>query len=139
MLIAVFRHIEISVLAKYTYEAIDALEQTDLEYTRVANGWFIDYYGMPFWKTHLHPWINVVHMEKKWASIPGDGSVKATFITSQDMAMYVAHLMDLEKWSKVTLIDGETLSMNQLLEIAQEARGTHCLIESLRYTWTDDN
>ncbi|RSL98689.1 hypothetical protein CDV31_012474 [Fusarium ambrosium] len=114
---------ELSPLARYTFEAIDELEKTQLTYTRIANGWFLDYYGMPHWKTHLEPWINVMNVEKKWAVIPGDGSVKASFITSQDMSRFVARLMDLEKWNKVSPIFANTLSFNELVEMAEKARG----------------
>ncbi|KAJ3459548.1 hypothetical protein MRS44_015621 [Fusarium solani] len=117
------RDIELSPLARYTFEAIDELEKTQLTYTRIANGWFLDYYGMPHWKTHLEPWINVMNVEKKWVVIPGDGSVKASFITSQDMSRFVARLMDLEKWNKVSPIFANTLSFSELVEMAEKARG----------------
>ncbi|KZL71540.1 NmraA like family protein [Colletotrichum tofieldiae] len=111
-------------LAQYAFEAIDELEQTNLEYTRVVNGFFLDYYGMPHYKTHLQPWINFINLEKKWAVIPGDGSAKANFITSQDMAKYIARLMDLSNWSKVSSIVAETLSISELLALAEETRGS---------------
>ncbi|GJC86160.1 oxidoreductase swnN [Colletotrichum liriopes] len=108
----------------YAFEAIDELEQTNLEYTRVVNGFFLDYYGMPHYNTHLQPWINFINLEKKWAVIPGDGSAKANFITSQDMAKYIARLMDLRNWSKVSSIVAETLSISELLALAEETRGS---------------
>ncbi|KAM5522357.1 NmraA like family protein [Fusarium oxysporum f. sp. phaseoli] len=37
--------IELSPLTRYTFEAIDELEKTSLTYTRIANGWFLDYYA----------------------------------------------------------------------------------------------
>ncbi|VUC27797.1 unnamed protein product [Clonostachys rosea] len=117
-------HAAFNPLAKYTFEAIEELEKTSLEYTRIANGWFLDYFGMPYWKTTLHPWINVLNMEQRWAVIPSDGSAKATFITTQDMAKFLARMMDLEKWTKVTLIVGETLSFKDLLQLAEEVRGS---------------
>ncbi|KAH7159547.1 hypothetical protein B0J13DRAFT_109050 [Dactylonectria estremocensis] len=115
--------IEINPLSRYTFEAIESLEKTDLEYTRVVNGWFLDYYGMPYWKTHLHPWINVINMEKKWAAVPGDGSARATFTTTQDMSKFVARLMDVEKWDKITTISNETLTFNQVVALAEKTRG----------------
>jgi hypothetical protein len=78
---------------------------------------------MPHWKTHLHPWINVINMEKKWAVIPGDGTARAHFITTQDMARLVARLMDLQAWSKVTTIVGDNLSLNEVVELAERTRG----------------
>lgn len=79
---------------------------------------------MPHGKTHMEPWINVVNMEKKWAVIPGDdGNVKASFITSQDMSRFLARLMDLDEWNKVSAIRANTLSFNELVEIGEKARG----------------
>ncbi|KAI9155679.1 NAD(P)-binding protein [Paramyrothecium foliicola] len=117
------KHISTNPLARYTFEAIEALEKTSLQYTRIVNGWFIDYYGMPHWKTYLHPWINILSMENKWAAIPGDGSAKATFITTQDMSRFVAHLMDAPEWDKESCIVGNEMSFNDLLRSAEEARG----------------
>ncbi|KAH6989782.1 hypothetical protein BKA56DRAFT_514394 [Ilyonectria sp. MPI-CAGE-AT-0026] len=115
--------IELSPLARYVFEAIDELEKTKLAYTRIANGWFLDYYGMPVWKSHLEPWINILNMKSKWAVIPGDGSIQCSFITSQDMSRFVARLMDLPKWNTVSAITGNTLSYNELVEMAEKARG----------------
>ncbi|KAF9774463.1 hypothetical protein IL306_007541 [Fusarium sp. DS 682] len=116
--------IELSPLSRYTFEAIDELEKTNLTYTRIANGWFLDYYGMPYWKCNLEPWINIVNMKSKWAIIPGDGNVQASFLTSQDMSRFVARLMDLEKWDKISAIRANTLSFNELIAAAEKARGT---------------
>jgi hypothetical protein len=99
------------------------LNKTDLEYTRIANGWFLDYYGMPHWKSYLHPWINVMNMEKRWAVVPGDGAAKANFITTQDMAQFVARLMDLERWSPITSIVAQTMSFNELVAMAEKVTG----------------
>ncbi|RGP67722.1 hypothetical protein FSPOR_5912 [Fusarium sporotrichioides] len=117
------RDIELSPLSRYTFEAIDVLEKTGLAYTRIANDWFLDYYGMPYWKSNLEPWINVLNMKSKWAAIPGDGSVQASFITSQDMSRFVARLMDIEEWDKISAIRGVTHSFDELVQIAEKARG----------------
>ncbi|KAF5024422.1 hypothetical protein F66182_3508 [Fusarium sp. NRRL 66182] len=116
--------IELSPLSRYTFEAIEDLEETNLEYTRIANGWFLDYYGLPHWKCKLEPWINVINMESKWAVIPGDGNTQASFLSSQDMSRFAARLMDLEKWDKISAIRANTLSFNELVETAEKARGT---------------
>nr|RBQ96016.1 hypothetical protein FVER53263_08583 [Fusarium verticillioides] len=116
--------IELSPLTRYTFEAIDELEKTNLTYTRIANGWFLDYYGMPHWKCNLEPWINILNMKSKWAVIPADGSIQASFLTSQDMSRFVARLMDLEKWDTISAIRANTLSFNELVLAAEKARGT---------------
>ncbi|KAH6984483.1 hypothetical protein BKA56DRAFT_630914 [Ilyonectria sp. MPI-CAGE-AT-0026] len=118
--------IQAAPLAWYTFEAIESLDNISLQYTRIVNGWFLDYYGMPYWKSHPRPWINIMNMEKKWAAIPGDGSANATFITTQDMFKFVAHLMDVGEWPAVSFIASETLSFNQLVARAEKARGTGC-------------
>ncbi|KAL6414314.1 hypothetical protein AUP68_00832 [Ilyonectria robusta] len=64
-----------------------------------------------------------MNMEKKWAAIPGDGSANATFITTQDMSKFVAHLMDVGEWPAVSFIASETLSFNQLVAMPEKARG----------------
>jgi hypothetical protein len=110
-------------LTRYTFEAIDELEKTGLTYTRITNGWFLDYYGMPHWKCNLEPWINILNMESKWAVIPADGNIQASFLTSQDMSRFVARLMDLENWEKISAIRANTLSFNQLIDTAEKARG----------------
>ncbi|KAF0635533.1 hypothetical protein FPSE5266_08449 [Fusarium pseudograminearum] len=115
--------VEIAPWWGYTFEAIDLLEKTSLVYTRIANDWFLDYYGMPHWKTNLEPWLNVLNMESKWAAIPGDGSVQASFVISQDMSRFVARLMDVEHWDQISAIRGVTLSLDELLQIAEKARG----------------
>lgn len=78
---------------------------------------------MPHWKTYLHPWINVLNMEKKWAVIPGDGSAKVNLITTQDMARFVARLMELQHWSPVSSIFGQTMSLEDLLRLAETVTG----------------
>lgn len=110
-------------MAKYTFEAIDALEKTDLEYTRIVNGWFLDYYGMPHWKTSLHPWINILNMEQKWAVIPSDGAARATFITTQDLGRFLGRLMDAPAWDKESAIVGNEMQFNDLLDLAEKIRG----------------
>jgi hypothetical protein len=78
---------------------------------------------MPHWKCNLEPWINILNMESKWAIIPADGDIQASFVTSQDMSRFVARLMDLEKWDKISAIRANTLSFNQLVDAAEKARG----------------
>lgn len=110
-------------MAKYTFTAVDALKQTNLEHTRLVNGWFLDYYGMPHWKTTLHPWINILNMEEKWAAIPGDGSSRATYITTQDLGRFFAKLMDEPKWREISSIIGNEIKFTDLVALAEKTRG----------------
>jgi hypothetical protein len=67
-------------------------------------------------------------MESKWAVIPADGNIQASFLTSQDMSRFVARLMDLEKWDKISAIRANTLSFNELVAAAEKARGRNISI-----------
>ncbi|KAE8355663.1 hypothetical protein BDV28DRAFT_31128 [Aspergillus coremiiformis] len=116
-------HIPIVPIAKWTLAAIHAVEKTKLEYTRVVNGLFLDYYGLPHWSSHLKPWVNAVNPAGKWAVLPGDGSAPVNFITSQDMARFVVRLMDLPEWSPVSYIAGQTTTFQKILQLAEDARG----------------
>ncbi|KAB8070676.1 hypothetical protein BDV29DRAFT_197865 [Aspergillus leporis] len=111
--------------AKWAFEANHAVEKTNLEYTRVVNGLFLDYYGLPHWKSHLKPWVNAVNVEGKWAVLPGDGLAKVNFITSHDMARFVARLMDLSEWLPVSYIAGQTATFKDILLLAENTRGEH--------------
>ncbi|GMF76717.1 unnamed protein product [Aspergillus oryzae] len=115
-------HIPMVPTAKWALAASHAVEESSLEYTRVVNGLFLDYYGLPHWRSHLKPWVNAVNVEGKWAVLPGDGASKVNFITSQDMARFVARLMDLSEWSPVSFIAGQTASFKDILRLAEEAR-----------------
>lgn len=109
--------------AKWALDADRAVAETTLEHTRIVNGLFLDYYGMPQWKSHLHPWVNAVNVKAKWAAIPGVGSAKVSFITSQDMATFTTRLMDLDTWSPVSSIIGNVASFQDILDLAEKARG----------------
>ncbi|PLB49880.1 NAD(P)-binding protein [Aspergillus steynii IBT 23096] len=103
-------HIPYIPTAKWAFDALRVIEKTDLEHTRVVNGMFLDYYGLPHWKT-------------EWAVIPGDGETGVSFITTQDLGRFVARLMDVEEWPPVSCFAGVTASFNEILSIAEKARG----------------
>ncbi|CAI6094927.1 unnamed protein product [Clonostachys chloroleuca] len=114
-------HASLTPRVKYTLDAQGGLEITDLSYTRVVNGLFFDYYGMPHRKTSLHPWLNVVNVEKRWAVIPGDGSAKADFITSQDLGTFIGRLMDLDHWDRVSSTVSNTMTMSCKLKVVHDS------------------
>lgn len=62
-------------------------------------------------------------MEKKWAVIPGGGSARVNYITTQEMARCFAKLMDLDNWEPITSIVADELSLVEVVELAQEVRG----------------
>lgn len=100
------------------------LSKTTLEYTRVNNGYFLDYWGIPKVKTYLQPFTLVVDMADNMAAIPGTGDVPVVFTHTFDVAKYVAAFLDLDKWEKETYVIGDKVTWNEFVELAQAAKGT---------------
>ncbi|KAL9003651.1 MAG: hypothetical protein Q9188_003495 [Gyalolechia gomerana] len=110
-------------------QSITVLEQhLNLEYTMVYNGYFLDHYGMPHY----------VDIAACKAAIPGSGNDKVAFTLTRDVAKFVRNMVESdEKWPVRILIAGDTVSLNELLEVAEQARGTkfnivHNSLEDLR-------
>ncbi|KAH8807470.1 hypothetical protein F5884DRAFT_342272 [Xylogone sp. PMI_703] len=102
-----------------------ALEKTNLEWTMVCNGWFLDYFGMPNIKTCMKlPIVLGIDVAAKKAAIPGSGNTPIVFTYSFDAAKYTAAILSLDKWDKVSYVIGDRLTWNELLKIAEEACGT---------------
>lgn len=118
------RHISYIPKAEWAFDALRVLEITSLEHTRVVNGMFLDYYGLPHWRSYPKPWVNAVNVQRKWAVIPGHGEIPVSFITTQDLGRFVARLMDFEEWPRVSCFVGVTTSFYEILELAEapEAR-----------------
>ncbi|KAK4503495.1 hypothetical protein PRZ48_004410 [Zasmidium cellare] len=108
---------------KYYFEALDRLEASDLEYTVIINGMFLDYWGLPHIKTHLLPLVMVLDIENRAAAVPGSGDVPVTFTYSYDAAWFVAKLLDLPQWPKESKIVGDTVTWNEFLQMAEEVTG----------------
>ncbi|KAL0934393.1 NmrA-like family protein [Colletotrichum truncatum] len=103
---------------------IEELKKTTLEYTRIINGHFSDYYGYPFVKSHLKHADFLIDIANKTAVIPGTGDDKVAFTYSFDVAHYVDALVSTDiQWPKESKIIGDILTVNELVQMAEEARG----------------
>jgi len=58
------------------------------------------------------------------ASIPGKGDTKITFTHTSDVAKFVAASLDLSNWDKVSYVIGDKASWNEVLKLAEDAKGT---------------
>lgn len=103
---------------------VAALRQTKLEWTRFVNGYFMDYYGIPHVQTHLNPVCFAVDVTNNAAGIPGTGDEIVAFTYTADVAKFVAAAMSLSRWEEVTYCYGERTTFNQLVMVAEQARGT---------------
>ncbi|KIW82787.1 hypothetical protein Z517_02030 [Fonsecaea pedrosoi CBS 271.37] len=103
---------------------IAELKKTDLEWTRVHNGYFLDYFGIPYIETHMTPVSFVVDMANKAAAIPGTGNDLVCFTYTKDLAKFVVAALDLEHWDESLFCYGDKVTWNEFLAIAEEMRGS---------------
>ena len=117
--------------------AIAALEETGLEWTIICNGFFLDYWGMPKVKTYLTPITILVDIAAGKAAIPGSGDTPVVFTYTQDVAKYTAAALTLDKWEKESYVIGAKTTLNNLLKVAEDVRGTYStVILRCRHTLT---
>jgi hypothetical protein len=106
--------------------SIEGLRKTDLEWTQVHNGLFLDYYGMPHVKTYLSPLVFAVDMVNKMAAIPGSTGNEAISLTdTKDLGKFVAATLDLPKWDQALHCYSENITFNELVHIAEENTGKY--------------
>ncbi|KAF5589906.1 isoflavone reductase like P3 [Fusarium subglutinans] len=124
-----------SVWAKLSL--FDSLDNTDLEWTAVANGFFLDYWGAPNLKTYLDPLTIALDIPARNSAIPGNPDHPAIFTYSKDVARFTAKLLTLEKWDPVSYIIGDRLTWKEFVKLAEQATGdefeiTYDSVERLR-------
>ncbi|KAF3492215.1 uncharacterized protein GIQ15_01732 [Arthroderma uncinatum] len=105
-------------------DGTNALKKSQLQYTRVYPGYFMDYWGMPNARTHLKPLAYAVDIPNRRALIPGDGNNVITMTYSYDMAKFIVKLLDRAEWPESSYVGGDDLTFNQLLSLAEEIVGT---------------
>lgn len=95
----------------------------NLETTCVQNGFFLDYYGTPNMKTHMAFAPIILDIPHDAAAIPGSGNTEAVFPHTTDVAKFVTLLLDAEKWDPISSVDGDRVTWNEFVRLAQEAKG----------------
>lgn len=83
----------------------------------------MDYWGMPHVKTHLQPYTFGIDMASGTATIPGDGNDVICMTYTYDMAKYLVKALGLEEWPEFSVIVGDEITYNQLLDMAENIRG----------------
>ncbi|KAL4879340.1 NmrA-like family protein [Aspergillus karnatakaensis] len=99
------------------------LRKSGLQWTRIANGFVMDYYGRPHIKTNMPPSTWILDVENCSAVVPGTGEEVITFTYTYDVARAVVLLLDLCEWPEYSLIGGDDVTANQMIRVAEEARG----------------
>lgn len=107
------------------------LQKTNLQYTRVIPGFFMDYWAMHPEKniqTNLLPMTFGTDFANCEAAIPGDGNDKICMTYSEDMATFMARLLDVKDWPEFSIIVGDEYTYNELVNLGREARGIRTIL-----------
>ncbi|EAL93729.1 conserved hypothetical protein [Aspergillus fumigatus A1163] len=83
----------------------------------------MDYWGMPVVRTNLTPYIFGINIQHCQAAIPGDGNDVICMTYTYDMAAFLIRLLDVADWPEFSIMVGDEVTYNQLLEMAEEIRG----------------
>ncbi|KAI4184728.1 MAG: hypothetical protein L6R41_004544 [Letrouitia leprolyta] len=117
-------HLPLSFKAAKT-QAITLLKEfSNLEFTTILNGGFLDYYGMPHAQSYMLPEIPYIDIGACKAAIPGTGDEKIVLTHTKDVAKFIRKMVESrEKWPELTRIVGDTTTLNEVLEVAERVRG----------------
>jgi hypothetical protein len=119
------RQFDIFPVAKTKVEIINAVTQTNLEWTGVQNGLFTDFYVAPKVKSYLTPLPLVLDIQGNAAGIPGTGDEPVVFTHTSDISKYVAELvLDPNPWDQTSTIIGDKITWNDFVKIAEDVKGT---------------
>ncbi|KAF9693840.1 hypothetical protein EKO04_008111 [Ascochyta lentis] len=119
-------------------QSLEALRGTDLEWTQVHNGLFLDYYGMPHIETYLNPLVVFVDIGHRTAAIPGTtGDEKINFSYTKDVGKFVVAALSLPKWDEVLYCYSDQATISEIVKLAEEVTGekfniTYDSVEKLR-------
>jgi phosphoserine aminotransferase len=109
---------------QYFLDAANQLRSSKtLQFTRVIPGFFMDYWGMPHVRTNLKPMTFGVDMQSCEAVIPGDGNDVICMTYTYDMAVFIARLLEVEHWEEFSVVVGDEVTFNQLVEVGERIRG----------------
>ncbi|KAJ4341946.1 hypothetical protein N0V95_007071 [Ascochyta clinopodiicola] len=119
-------------------QSLEDLRKTDLEWTQIHNGHFLDYYGMPHVETYLTPLVIFVDIGHRTAAIPGSsGNEKISFSYTKDVGKFVVAALGLPKWDEALHCYSDQATVSEIVKLAEEATGekfqvTYDPVEKLR-------
>ena len=109
---------------RYKAQISQAVKESGLEYTLFQNGYFMNYLAVGTKGIGYFPGSRfVVDVQKGTASLPGDGTSSLVYTRVEDIAAYVAALLDLKKWPETSQVIGDRLTWHDLVALAESIRG----------------
>jgi hypothetical protein len=109
--------------AQWWLDAAEALQNSHLQYTRIILGWTLDHYGIPRVPSNMKPFSYAIDFHHHRAAIPGDGTAPVAFLHSNDMAKYIAAMLEQDSWPEFSAFAGDRMSWGELLALAEEVTG----------------
>ncbi|KAM0342061.1 hypothetical protein ACHAPU_009789 [Fusarium lateritium] len=104
-------------------KAVDLLEQTNLEFSLISIGLFLDYWAAPRIPTQIRAANIIIDPEYNAAIIPGDGNTPIALTHSTDAAKYTIAPLDLTQWRRRYSIVTNRTTINEAVKLAEEIKG----------------
>ncbi|CAG2005760.1 unnamed protein product [Fusarium graminearum] len=122
----VYREDNIAHITSYHWKlkAVDALEKTDLEFSLISIGLFLDDWAAPRIPTHIRAVNMFIDPENNAAVIPGDGNSPMVLTHSTDAAKFTVAALDLPHWKRRYSIVANRTTLNDAVRLAEEIKGT---------------
>jgi nucleoside-diphosphate-sugar epimerase len=113
--------------AQWWLDAANALRNSHLQFTRIILGWTLDHYGIPGVPSNMKPFSYAIDFHHRRAAIPGNGTVPVAFLHSNDLAKYIAAMLEQDRWPEHSAFAGDRMTWGELLALAEEVTGKQCL------------
>lgn len=107
----------------YREKSLEALRQTNLEWTQIHNSLFLDYFGLPHIETYLTPIGFAMDIGNHVAALPGDGTNTISLTYTKDLAKFVVASLTLEKWEEAMWCYSDFTTLNEIVRIAEKVVG----------------
>jgi len=109
---------------RFKVTVVDALAKSGLEWTVFENGAFMNYFASGTKGVgYLQPIKFILDVEKGTAALPGTGDDKLAFTRGEDVGLFVASSLDLDKWPEILGMVGEVKTHNQVVSLAEKVTG----------------
>ena len=86
----------------------------------------MDYFGMPYCESYMHAETPFVDIDAHVAAIPGSGNDPVVWTYTKDVAKFLRKMVESkEPWPTKSKIVGDTVTINEILHIAEQVRGKY--------------
>ncbi|KAF5659154.1 SDR family [Fusarium circinatum] len=108
---------------QWKLKAVEVLEKTNLEFSLISIGLFLDYWAAPRMPTHIRAANIIIDAENNAAVIPGDGNTLIVLTHSTDAAKYTVALLDIPSWKRRYAAITNRMTLNEAVKFAEEVKG----------------